>query len=318
MKIVIAGGSGHVGQAICRNWQRPGDEIVILSRRPRVGSCREVGWDGKTSGPWVEELDGCDVLINLAGRSVNCRYTAANRREIMDSRVNSTRVLGEAIRSCKNPPAVWLQSSTATIYAHTHGAGHTESHGVIGGGEPDVPAKWRFSIDVAAAWERECLAADTPATRKVLLRSAIIMSRDHGSAFDLLFRLARLGLGGKIGDGRQYMSWVHEVDFVRALQWIIEHRSLEGPVNISSPNPLPNARFMKILREAAGVRFGLPAAQWQLAIGTWLLGSETELVLKSRRVVPERLLESGFRFQFTEWEGATKALCSDQTFAVQP
>ncbi|MBN8711441.1 MAG: TIGR01777 family protein [Verrucomicrobia bacterium 61-8] len=318
MKIVIAGGSGHVGQAIRRNWQRPEDEIVILSRRPRSGGCREVGWDGKSSGAWVEELDGCDVLINLAGRSVNCRYTEENQGAIMDSRVYSTRALGEAIRSCKRPPAVWLQSSTATIYAHTHGAGHTEEHGVIGGNEPGVPAKWRFSIDVATAWERECLAAKTPSTRKVLLRSAIIMSRDHGSAFDILLRLARLGLGGKMGDGRQYMSWVHEGDFVRALRWIIGHPSLEGPVNISSPYPLPNAGFMKILREAAGIRFGLSAAPWQLAIGTWMLRSETELILKSRRVLPERLLKSGFSFLFPKWQDAAEDLCADQASAVQP
>ncbi len=311
MKIVIAGGSGHVGQAICRNWQRPEDEIVILSRQPRTGECREVGWDGKTLGTWVEELDGSDVLINLAGRSVNCRYTEENQRAIMDSRVLSTRALGEAIRSCRRPPVVWLQSSTATIYAHTHGAGHTEENGVLGGSEPDAPASWRFSIDVATAWERECIAVPTPATRKVLLRSAIIMSRDHGSAFDLLLRLTRAGLGGKMGDGRQYMSWVHETDLVRALQWIIEHRALEGPVNISSPHPLPNAEFMKTLRAAACIRFGLPAARWQLAIGTWLLRSETELILKSRRVLPARLVESGFSFQFPDWQSAAMALCAD-------
>ena len=318
MKIVIAGGSGHVGQAIRRYWQRPEDEIVILSCRPRIGSCREVGWDGRTRGAWMTEIDGCDVLINLAGRSVNCRYTEENRREIMESRVSSTRALGEAIRFSKRPPAVWLQSSTATIYAHTCGAGHTEAEGIIGGREPDVPEKWRVSIDVATAWERECLATETPATRKVLMRSAIIMSRDRGSALDLLLRLVRCGLGGKAGDGRQYMSWVHERDFVRSLLWLIEHPSLEGPVNISSPHPVANAGFMKILRQAAGVRFGLSAARWQLAIGTWMLRSETELILKSRRVLPERLLKSGFSFLFPKWQDAAEDLCADQALAVQP
>lgn len=310
MKIVIAGGSGHVGQAICRHWQRPQDEIVVLSRQPGCGRCRQVGWDGRTPGPWMKELDGCNVLINLAGRSVNCRYTAENRQQIMDSRVKSTRLLGQAISDCQRPPSVWLQASTATIYAHTYGAGHTEKSGIIGGGEPDAPATWRFSIEVAKAWESACLDAETPATRKVLLRSAIIMSRDRGSAFDLLLRLVRMRLGGRIGDGRQYMSWIHEADFVRSLHWLIDHPSLSGPVNLSSPEPLPQAAFMKILRHAAGVRIGLPTPRWQLELGTWLLRTESELVLKSRRVLPERLLESGFRFRFPEWQAAAEDLCA--------
>jgi len=318
MKIVIAGGSGHVGQAICRHWQCPEDEIVILSRRPEPGSSRAVLWDGETPGTWMEELEGSDVLINLAGRSVNCRYTDDNRRQIMDSRVKSTRLLGQAISACQRPPSVWLQAGTATIYAHTHGAGHTEEDGIIGGHELDTPAKWRFSIEVARAWESACLDAATPATRKVLLRSATIMSRDRGSAFDLLLRLVHLRVGGRIGDGRQYMSWIHEVDFVRALHWLIDHPSVTGAINLSSPEPLPQAAFMKVLRLAAGVRIGLPTPRWQLDLGTWLLRSESELVLKSRRVLPGRLVESGFQFQFPGWQAAAEDLCASQTFAVQP
>lgn len=309
MKIVIAGGSGHVGQVICRNWQRAEDEIVILSRRQQPGACRTVLWNGETPGAWMKELDGCDVLINLAGRSVNCRYTEHNRREIMESRVNSTQILSQAISACQRPPSVWLQASTATIYAHTFGAGHTEENGIIGGQETDAPPKWGFSIDVARAWERACLDASTPATRKVLLRSAIIMSRDRGSAFDLLLRLVRMRLGGPVGDGRQYLSWIHEVDFVRSLHWLIDHPSLSGPVNLSSPNPLPHTAFMKLLRQAAGIRIGLPTPRWQLELGTWMLGTESELILKSRKVLPGKLMKSGFSFQFPEWQTAAEDLC---------
>jgi uncharacterized protein len=241
---------------------------------------------------------------------VNCRYNDSNRRAIMESRVASTAAVGRAIAQCAEPPRVWLQASTATIYAHRYDAPNDERTGILGGGEPDVPDTWRFSIEVARAWERELAAAETPATRKVALRSAMVMSPDRGGVFDVLLGLVRRGLGGKSGDGRQYVSWIHDHDFVAAVRWLIEHEDVDGPVNVASPGPLPNAEFMRALREAWGIRIGLPATRLMLEAGAVAMRTETELVLKSRRVVPGRLLEQGFEFRFPEWPGAARDLCA--------
>ena len=311
MKIVITGGTGQVGQVLRRAFSSEGHDVVILTRSEGfVADARFARWDGSTAGEWAKELNGADLLINLAGRSVNCRYNPRNRREIIDSRVNSTRVLGEAASKVKNPPRVWLQASTATIYAHTYGPPNDEFSGVIGGHEPDVPETWRFSIEVATAWEKAFDQVHVPGMRKVKLRSAMVMSPDKGGVFDTLLTLVKRGLGGRAGDGRQYISWIHERDFVRALQWILERPEFEGAVNLSSPNPLPNSEFMAALREAAGARIGLPATKWMLEVGAVFLRTETELILKSRRVVPGRLLQSGFTFDFPEWRGAVQELCS--------
>jgi uncharacterized protein len=249
------------------------------------------------------------VVINLAGRSVNCRYTAENRRAMMDSRVESTRVVGEVIAAAARPPRVWLQMSTATIYAHRFDAPNDERTGILGGGEPGAPDTWRFSIDVARAWERAFDEAVTPSTRKVAMRSAMIMSPDRDGIFDTLLALVRRGLGGASGDGRQYVSWLHHVDFVRAVRWLIDRDDVDGAINLASPHPLPNAAFMRALRDAWGTRVGLPAAAWMLEIGAVALRTETELILKSRRVVPGRLLEAGFTFDWPEWPQAARDLC---------
>jgi hypothetical protein len=203
---------------------------------------------------------------------------------------------------------VWLQSSTATIYAHRYDAANDEATGMVGGAEEGMPDSWRFSIGVAKAWERAAEEAEVRGTRKVILRSAVTMSPDRGGVFDVLLGLTRLGLGGTNGDGRQYVSWIHEVDFVRAVRWLIDHE-VSGVFNLASPNPLPNREFMRGLREAWGTRLGLPAARWMLEIGARVLRTETELVLKSRRVVPGRLLEEGFVFEYPEWAGAAADLC---------
>src|SRR5688572_693600 len=309
MKIVIPGGSGQVGTMVARAFHREGDEVVVLTRRPRVMPWRVIEWDGVRLGHWARELNEADVLLNLTGRSVNCRYTAHNRREILDSRVQSTRVLGQAIAEARRPPQVWLQASTATIYAHRYDAPNDEISGIIGGGEVDAPSTWRFSIDVARAWEQAFDEVAAPATRKVTLRSAMTMSPDPGGVFDALLALVRRGQGGQVGDGRQFMSWVHEEDFIRAVRWLIAHDGIDGVVNISSPNPMPNAGFMRALREAWGIRVGLPTPEWILEIGAMFLRTESELVLKSRRVVPRRLLESGFVFAYPHWPDAARDLC---------
>ena len=310
MKIVIAGGSGQVGAILARAFARADNEVVVLSRAGNAPpGARPVRWDGRTLGAWASEIDGARVVINLAGRSVDCRYTAANRREITESRVESTRAVGEAIAAASIAPRVWLQASTATIYAHRYDAPNDERTGVLGGGEPNAPDTWSFSIDVAKAWERTALEAPTPsATRLVLLRSAVIMSPDRGGAFDKLLRLVRLRLGGAAAGGRQYVSWIHHDDFARAVEWLIARDDVSGPVNVASPNPLPNRDFMRVLREAWGTRVGLPATRWMLEVGAALMRTETELVLKSRRVEPGVLLEHGFAFEQPNWPDAARDL----------
>jgi uncharacterized protein (TIGR01777 family) len=310
MKVVIPGGSGQVGTILARALHRDGHEVVVLSRAPAPAAVpwRVLPWDARTVGPWATELEGADTVVNLAGRSVNCRYTPPNRRAILHSRVESARAVGAAIARASAPPLVWLQMSTATIYAHRFDAPNDEATGIIGGQEADAPDTWRFSIDVATRWEAAAREATLPHTRLVLLRAAMVMSPDRGGIFDTLLGLVRRGLGGSAAGGRQWVSWIHEHDFVRAVQWILAHPELAGAVNVASPGPLPYRDFMRALRLAAGVPFGLPATRWMLEIGAILMRTETELVLKSRRVVPGRLLASGFAFEWPEWPAAAREL----------
>jgi hypothetical protein len=310
MKIVIPGGSGQIGQLLARRFTADGHSVVVLSRIPTTAPWKVVAWDAQSPGPWREEIDGADVVINLTGRNVNCRYTPMNRAAIMDSRVQSTRAVGKAIHAATHPPRLWLQASTATIYSHRYDAPNDELTGIIGGNEPDAASTWRFSIDVARAWEKAALEMKSPSTRQVLMRSAMTMSPDRGGVFDVLLGLVRRGLGGANGDGRQYVSWIHDHDFLEAVYWLITHDDLDGLVNLASPHPLPNAQFMRDLRHAAGVRLGLPSARWMLEIGALLMRSETELILKSRRVIPTRLVQSGFQFKFAHWPDAAADLCN--------
>jgi len=309
MKVVIPGGSGQVGTLLARAFHRDGHDVVVLSRRPQIQPWRVVKWDGATLDSWSRDLDGCDAVINLAGRSVNCRYTAANRREIFESRVLSTRVVGEAIAQARRPPRLWLQASTATIYAHRYDAPNDEASGLLGGEEPGAPSSWRFSIEVARAWERTFAEARTERTRKVVLRSAMTLSPDAGGVFDTLLGLVRHGLGGKAGNGRQFVSWIHYEDFIQAVRWLIDHEEVAGVVNLAAPDPLPNADFMRVLRKASGTSIGLPVSTWMLEVGAVFMRTETELILKSRRVVPARLLEGGFQFRFPGWRDAARDLC---------
>ena len=292
-----------------REFHRLGHDVVVLSRTPEKRPWRVARWDGETLGEWTAELEAANAVINLAGQSVNCRYNADNRKAIIGSRVKSTKVIGEAIARSWDPPRVWLQASTATIYAHRYDAANDEVTGIIGGAEPNVPETWRFSIDVATAWEDAFNQAAVPLTRKVLMRSAIVMHPDRGSPFSLLSRLVQCGLGGQAGDGKQFVSWIHDRDFCNAVLWLIDQDDISGPVNLAAPNPLPNAEFMRVLRSAWEMPVGLPAAEWMLELGAVVLGTETELILKSRRVVPTKLLHSGFTFDFPSWPEAARDLC---------
>lgn len=308
LRIVIPGGSGHVGRVLARHFHSQGHQVTVLARRVFAAPWPVVEWNGHGPGAWMQAIDGSDVVVNLAGRSVNCRYTAANRREITESRVQSTRAVGAAIAEAKHPPTLWLNASTATIYRHALDRPMDETTGELGGHEPGAPSTWNFSIDVAKNWEKAFFAAVTPATRKIALRSAMTMSPDADGIFATLLRLARSGLGGRAGSGEQYVSWIHDGDFIRAIEFLIAHEQLEGCINVSAPNPLPYHDFMRALRLACGAPFGLPAAEWMLAVGAFFLRTETGLILKSRRVVPGRLLEAGFAFDFPEWPAAARDL----------
>ncbi len=308
LRIVIPGGSGQIGQLLARYFQERGHYVTVLTRGPHTAQWQTVHWDGQHPGLWTQYLEGIDVCINLTGRSVNCRYTPENREAIYNSRIQSTRVLGEVIAGLAEPPRVWLNASTATIYRHALDREMDENTGELGGNEPNAPDAWNFSIRVAKDWEAAFFAAPTPHTRKVAMRSAITFSPKPGSAFAVFSNLVRVGLGGKQGNGRQFVSWIHEADFASAVEFLIGHDDMSGPVNIASPNPLPNREFMADLREAWGVPNGFPAPTPLLELGAFFLRTETELVLKSRRVVPGRLLNAGFRFQFPFWPHAAEDL----------
>jgi uncharacterized protein (TIGR01777 family) len=294
--IVIAGGSGFLGRALAAHFHERGYAITILTRSPKASAngAREIGWDASKVGDWARELDGATAVINLVGRSVNCRYHERNRKLILESRVHSTRAIGEAIAQCKTPPSVWLNASTATIYRHTFGPAWDESGEI--GGTPE--AKDEFSIEVAMAWERTLNEMPTPVTRKVAMRAAMVLGTAKNSVFPMLLRLTRFGLGGKMGNGKQFVSWIHEKDFCRAMEWLIIHGELSGSINIAAPHPITNVEMMKIFREVCGMPVGLPATKWMLEIGAFFLRTETELIIKSRHVVSRRLLESGFTFCF--------------------
>jgi uncharacterized protein (TIGR01777 family) len=308
VKIVIPGGSGQVGHLLARYFHVRGHAVTVLSRFPKPAPWRVDYWDGLTPGGWLAELEHSDVCINLAGRSVNCRYTAVNRRSIRESRIRSTRLLNEVIASLHHPPRLWVNASTATIYRHSLDRAISETDGELGGNEPGAPDTWNFSIEVAKGWEDAFFSTPTPLTRKVAIRSAMTFSPDRGGVFDVFLGLVRHGLGGRQGPGTQFVSWIHEVDFVRAVGLLITCEEFDGVVNLASPNPLPNREFMRALRDAWGIRIGLPAPEWMLETGTLLMRTESELVLKSRRVVPGRLLAAGFQFQFPEWPGAARDL----------
>lgn len=314
MRIVLPGGTGQVGRVLRRALVAGGDDVTVLSRRPEQleDGVRHVVWDGRTLGPWAAALDGADAVVNLAGRSVSCRYTDENLREMMGSRVDSTRVVGEAIARAARPPKVWLQMSTATIYADSRsradGPPNDDVDGVLGGDEPDVPLYWEYSVRIARRWEQAQAEADVPGTQRVALRTAMVMTPDRGGVFDYLSWMARLGLGGPVAGGWQYVSWIHGEDFVRAVRFLIDRDDLDGPFVVAAPAPVPQRELMRSLRTAWGGRPGLPATRLMAEVGAFALRTDTELLLKSRRVVPRRLLDAGFVFAHPTWHAAAADL----------
>jgi uncharacterized protein (TIGR01777 family) len=295
-KIILAGGNGYVGTVLANYYRSLANQVIILARTPKEqdGNIKTVFWDGKTQGDWVKELPGADMLINLCGKNVNCRYTEKNKAAIIASRVLPTTVLGEVIAELKNPPALWINVTSATIYRHAEDRPQDEETGEIGTG---------FSIDVCRKWEETFFNTDTPKTRKIALRMSIVMGAADG-AFPRLLNLVRLGLGGMQGDGQQYVSWVHEQDTARCTEWLLEHTELDGVINCTAPTPIKNKFFMSYIRKACGMPFGFPAPEWLLKMGAVVIGTETELILKSRWVLPKRLTDAGFVFLFPEANAA--------------
>jgi uncharacterized protein (TIGR01777 family) len=288
-KLIIAAGTGFLGQALVNNFKNKFEEIVILTRGKSqiINGIKYVNWNAKSFSGWEKELENATVLINLAGKSVDCRYTKENKKEILWSRIKSTKVLNEAVLNCKNPPKHWLNSSTSTIYRFSLDKEMDEANGEIGND---------FSINVALSWEKAFFKTETPNTLKTALRTSIVLGK-NGGAFTPLKTLAKIGFGGKQGKGNQFISWIHEEDFVSAIDFILE-KEITGVINIVSPTPIRNADFMQKLRKAVGFPFGIPMNKFFLEIGSFFIRTETELVLKSRNVIPKRLLDNGFKFKF--------------------
>ncbi|PWK70003.1 hypothetical protein LX99_04656 [Mucilaginibacter oryzae] len=301
-KIVLAGGNGYLGTVLAKYYRNLADEVIILARKPKPvdGNVHTALWDGETEAGWTVHLTGADMLVNLCGKNVNCRYTEKNKREIVRSRVLPTELLGRVINKMTDPPKLWINLSSATIYRHAEDRLQDEETGEIGYG---------FSVDVCKSWEKAFFAADTPRTRKVALRMGIVFGRSD-SAFPRLLNLARLGLGGRQGNGQQYMAWVHEQDAARSTQWLLDQADLQGVFNCTAPKGEKNTDMMRIIRKACGAPFGLPTPEWLLEIGAAMIGTETELILKSRWVLPKRLLDSGFKFQFERAEYAVHQILS--------
>jgi hypothetical protein len=321
LRIVIPGGSGQVGQMLARRFQEQGHHVIVLTRGPYAAPWQTVHWDGERAGDWTQTLEGADVCINLAGRSVNCRYNAENRRAIYQSRIHSTRLLNQVLSSLDAPPRLWLNASAATLYKRALDPNKVDlprdESSPVGGDERegDSTAKaprWRggreFSMRVVRDWEAAFFQTATPRTRKVALRSGIVLSPSTGSVFAILSNLVRLGLGGTQGSGRQFVSWIHEADYARAVEFIVAHEELAGPINLVAPNPVPNREFMQALRNAWDRPNGLPAPSLFIHIGAFIMRTEAELVLQSCRAVPGRLLQSGFQFEFPEWSEAAEDL----------
>ena len=309
-KLIIPGGSGFLGRTMVKWFAPRGFDVVVLSRGSRqVTDAKVVGWDGKNLGPWAAELEGATAVVNMAGRSVNCRYNQKNRALMLSSRIDSTLAVGEAIAACENPPPVWMNSSTATIYKHRYDAPNDEASGLYG---PEKEAKDTFSLEVANAWEDAFRRAyeenDLSATRGILLRSAMIFGAEPGGVYEALRHLVKRRLGGKMGHGEQFVSWQHEDDFCRAIEFLMGRQDAEGIYNLCAPNPLANREMMAAIRDALGVQFGLPASRWMLELGAFFMRTETELIVKSRRVIPARLLEEGFRFEHELLGGALAAI----------
>lgn len=290
-KIVLAGGTGFIGQYLEKKYTDSGYDVLIISRQPQ-----HISW--KNTAGIIDALDQAEMVINLAGKSVNCRYNDKNKEEIVASRTETTQIIGNAILACKNPPSVWFNSSTATIYRHAEDRPMTEKNGEIGSG---------FSVDVATAWEKSLFDYQLPSTRQVALRMSIVLGAE-GGVMEPYVNLVRFGLGGKQGSGRQMFSWIHIEDVYRIIQFLRDRDDLSGAFNCSAPTPVTNREFMEQLRNSMNRKFGIPSSKWMLEIGAIFMKTETELILKSRWVAPRRLEKEGFVFTFATIDKALQQI----------
>ena len=309
MKIVIPGGSGHIGRYLLQHLQEKQHDVQALTRNTKLKD-PFIFWDGQTLGEWQKVIDGSDIVINLAGRLVSCRPNKKNLKDMMDSRVNSTHVIGEAISRSQRPPKLWIQMSTATIYAHSIDQAHDEYSGTIGESEHNIPDTWHHSVKISKNWEKTLFNFKTPFTRKVAIRSAFLISPMKKGYFDTLLYLTRRGMGGPVAGGKQYVSWIHVKDFVRAIEFVMSNEDIKGVINFSSPHPMPQKEFMSHIRTACGAKIYFPITKWMSEIGAIFLKTDTQLILKSRRVVPTKLLSNGFQFQFPQWPEAVADIIS--------
>lgn len=294
--IVIAGGSGFLGNILENYFINKNYKVYILTRHPQKEN--DVYWNGIDLAGWTNTLEKSDVVINLSGKSVDCRYNEKNKALIHDSRVNSTHVIGLAINLCKSPPKLWINASTATIYRDSYNKEMTENEGEIGDD---------FSMNIAKSWEKAFYSITNPKTRKIAIRTSIVLGK-KGGAFIPLKRLVKLGLGGKQGHGNQKVSWIHELDFARAIEFLIQNISLKGNFNICAPKPIINKTLMKQLRASLNVPFGVSQSKLLLTLGAKIIRTETELILKSRNVIPERLINNDFKFKFNSIKDALNNL----------
>jgi uncharacterized protein (TIGR01777 family) len=309
MRVLIPGGSGQVGTRLARHLYAAGHEVTVLSRDPLDHPEQlwtTLKWDGLTAGPWASEIDRSDAVIHLSGRSINCRFTPQNRRQIIESRVQPTLLLGKLIAASPTPPRVWINASAVVYYPDP--ANLPQDEFTPAGRSP------AFSDSVMQQWEAALAETPTPRTRRIRLRTSLMMSPDVGGIFAMLSKLARLGLGGTQGPGTQFVSWMHDQDYCRAVELLLERPEIadasSGVVNMCAPGPLPNREFQRALRQAWNVPIGLPASTWMLKIGARLMGTEPELILISRRVVPAVLQKGGFQFRFPEWPAAAADLAA--------
>jgi uncharacterized protein (TIGR01777 family) len=298
-KVVIAGGSGFMGEALSHHFKSNGTEVFILTRKANYekDGIHFINWDGTNLGDWSKHIDGSDLVINLAGKSVNCRYTEANKREIKRSRVDATKIIGEAISKASNPPKVWMNSSTATIFGYSLHEPQDEFSGRIGDD---------FSMGVARAWEDALNTSNTPNTRKIALRISLVLGK--GSVLDVLAGQTKFGLGGYHGSGKQKFAWIHIDDVIQLIDYLYGKEDFSGPVNCVSPGIVTDREFMKNLRKTMKVPFGIPAPSPILKFGCFIIGTESELILKSRYVIPKRLLEAGYTFKYPNLDQALKDL----------
>lgn len=303
-KIVLAGGNGYLGKVLAGYYRDLASEIIVLSRKaaPLNGNIKTVVWNGVDEGDWEQALEGAELLVNLCGKSVNCRYTEKNKAEIISSRVNPTSLLGKAIAKMKSPPELWINVTSATLYRHAEDRPQDEETGEIGYG---------FSVDICKIWEKTFFDTPTTSTRKIALRMGIVLGRTDG-VFPRLLNLVRFGLGGRQGDGEQYVAWVHEQDVAKISEWLIDHKELSGAINCTAPEPVKNTDLMKGIRDAYGIPFGFPSPAWLLELGARIIGTETELILKSRWVLPTRLVGSGYQFLFKKANYAIKDILSSR------